>query len=68
MRRPLAFHVALLWLAAVPVAVAATRLDPTAAALAQAMSGHRVVLLGEVHDNAAQHALRIAALRQLIDQ
>jgi uncharacterized iron-regulated protein len=40
--------------------------DPTA--LAQVMRGHRIVLLGEVHDNAAQHALRAAALRQLVVQ
>ncbi|MEP7276862.1 MAG: ChaN family lipoprotein [Betaproteobacteria bacterium] len=45
---------------------ATVKLDPSAAALAQAMDGHRVVLLGEVHDNASQHALRIAALRQLV--
>jgi uncharacterized iron-regulated protein len=37
-------------------------------ALVQAMQGHRIVLLGEVHDNAAQHALRAAALRQLVVQ
>jgi len=48
---------------AAPVAIPP---DPTA--LAQAMQGHRVVLLGEVHDNAAQHALRAAALRQLVVQ
>ena len=47
--------------AAPPVEIAA---DP--AALKQAMQGHRVVLLGEVHDNAAQHTLRAAALRQLV--
>ena len=29
------------------------------------MEDRRVVLLGEVHDNTAQHALRVAALRQL---
>ena len=34
---------------------AATRLPPTADALADVMRGSRVVLLGEVHDNAAQH-------------
>src|SRR5450432_2771128 len=39
-------------------------LAPTPAALAQAMQGHHVVLLGEVHDNATQHALRVASLRQ----
>ncbi len=48
---------------AAPVAIPP---DPTA--LTQAMRGHRVVLLGEVHDNTAQHALRAAALRQLVVQ
>ena len=47
---------------------AATQLPPTVDALAAAMQGHRVVLLGEVHDNAAQHALRVAALRKLVEQ
>jgi uncharacterized iron-regulated protein len=35
-------------------------------ALADAMRGAPVVLLGEVHDNAAQHALRAEALARLI--
>lgn len=53
--------------AAAPSAVAAPlAIEPTSAALARAMRGHRVVLLGEVHDNADQHALRAAALRQWI--
>jgi uncharacterized iron-regulated protein len=57
----------MLWLAAAGVAAAApVRIDANPAALAKAMQGHRVVLLGEVHDNAAQHALRAATLRQLI--
>ncbi len=34
--------------------------------LAQAMARQPIVLLGEVHDNAAQHALRLAALRRLL--
>lgn len=42
------------------------RIDPNPVALAAAMSGHRVVLLGEVHDNAGQHALRAAALQHLL--
>src|SRR5204863_4366963 len=68
-RLRLALYVALLWSIALPVLAAAPmKIDPTPAALAQAMSGHRVVLLGEVHDNAAQHALRVAALRQLIER
>jgi uncharacterized iron-regulated protein len=36
-------------------------------ALAAAMSTRRTVLLGEVHDNGAQHALRAAALRLRIE-
>ena len=35
-------------------------------ALAQEMARRPVVLLGEVHDNAAQHAARAAALRRLL--
>ncbi len=38
----------------------------TPEALAAAMATRRSVLLGEVHDNAEQHALRIEALRQRI--
>ena len=48
---------------------AAPRSLPLAAdpqALAEAMRGAAVVLLGEVHDNAAQHALRAAALARLL--
>ncbi|HKU86915.1 MAG TPA: ChaN family lipoprotein [Casimicrobiaceae bacterium] len=47
-------------------AASPVRIEATAAALAQAMANRRVVLLGEVHDNAAQHALRIAALKRLV--
>lgn len=47
-------------------AQAATRLPPTPDALAGAMQASRVVLLGEVHDNAAQHALRAQALRRIL--
>ena len=43
-------------------------IPPNPTALAKMMQDHRVVLLGEVHDNAAQHALRAAALRQLVVQ
>ena len=57
----------LLWLTAAAAATAASvELDPNPGALAQAMQGHRIVLLGEVHDNAVQHALRAAALRQWV--
>ena len=45
---------------------AAQALDPTPAALARAMQDKRIVILGEVHDNAVQHALRVAALRELV--
>ena len=65
----MAFYVALLWFAASPAfAAAPMQIDPTPSALARTMQGHRVVLLGEVHDNAAQHSLRVAALRQLIER
>ena len=55
----------LLTAVAVP-AVTAVELDPNSLAILRAIESHRVVLLGEVHDNAAQHALRIAALRQWV--
>jgi uncharacterized iron-regulated protein len=56
----------LLLLAAVGAASAAPiEIEPNSTALMHAMQGHRVVLLGEVHDNAAQHGLRLAALREL---
>ena len=49
-----------------PRRAAPARIEPTPAALAHAMADRRIVLLGEVHDNAAQHALRIAALEKLV--
>jgi len=59
----------LLCLAVVAAPTAAPlKLDPNPGALVQAMQGHRIVLLGEVHDNAIQHALRAAALRQWVEQ
>lgn len=59
----------LLWLTAAAVATAApVELGPNPGALVRAMQGHRVVLLGEVHDNAVQHALRAATLRQWVEQ
>jgi len=59
----------LFWLSAAAAATVPTvELEPNPEALARAMQGHRIVLLGEVHDNAVQHALRVAALRQWIVQ
>ena len=56
-----------LWLNSTVVAtVAPVKIDPNPTALMQAMQGHHVLLLGEVHDNAAQHRLRVAALRELL--
>lgn len=49
-------------------AFAGTALDADPAALADAMQTRRIVLLGEVHDNPEQHALRASALRLLIDR
>jgi uncharacterized iron-regulated protein len=48
-------------------ASATTTLAPTPEALATAMDKRRIVLLGEVHDNGAQHALRVDALRRLVE-
>jgi uncharacterized iron-regulated protein len=56
----------LVWLVAAIAAAAPVERDPSPTALAQAMQGRRIVLLGEVHDNPAQHALRAAALRLLV--
>ena len=58
--------IACLGIAPLPEA-AAIRIDPTPAALAGIMAERRSVLLGEVHDNGEQHALRMAALRQRIE-
>ena len=54
------------FIAAFALAARAAEIAPSPDALARAMAGHRIVLLGEVHDNAAQHALRAAALRRLL--
>jgi uncharacterized iron-regulated protein len=51
------------WFAASVTMAAPPRLDADPQALAAAIAGKRVVVLGEVHDNAAQHALRLAALQ-----
>lgn len=59
----------LLWLTVAGVATAApVELDSNPGALVRAMQGRRIILFGEVHDNAAQHALRVAALRQWVEQ
>jgi uncharacterized iron-regulated protein len=52
--------------ALVPATGAPAALAAEPQALADAMRGVPVVLLGEVHDNAAQHALRAEALARLI--
>jgi uncharacterized iron-regulated protein len=41
--------------------------DASVELLAQAIASKPIVLLGEVHDNAAQHALRLQALRKVIE-
>lgn len=40
--------------------------EPPQQLLDEALRAHRVILLGEVHDNPAQHALRLTALRALL--
>jgi len=65
-RTGLAVAVAALFLVA-PALAAELRSDFDAAALAKEMARRPVVLLGEVHDNAAQHAVRAAALRRLLE-
>jgi uncharacterized iron-regulated protein len=65
--RGLQIAACLLWHTTAAVATATPiEIDPNPGALVQAMQGHRIVLLGEVHDNAVQHALRAAALRQWV--
>lgn len=59
---------AMSWLITAASVAAPIEIAANADALAQAMQGHRIVLLGEVHDNAALHALRAAALRQWLLQ
>ncbi len=53
-------------IAAAPVAGAPVALEAAPDALAAAMRGRRIVVLGEVHDNGAQHALRLSALQALV--
>jgi len=59
---------ALLLVVLAGAAAAAVKLPANADAIAAAMRGERVIFLGEVHDNAAQHALRAAALRMLVER
>jgi len=56
-------------LAACAAAPAGAPVPPASVdALTQAMMRQPIVLLGEVHDNAAQHALRAQALRRMVEQ
>jgi len=64
--RPVAVLLALC-VAPIDAALAKTALEATPEALAVAMSTRRNALLGEVHDNGIQHALRAAALRRLVE-
>lgn len=57
---------ALIWSVLAFDAQGGTRLPADPEALAGAMQGKRIVLLGEVHDNAMQHALRAQALRRYV--
>lgn len=68
MTQRLSFWLAGLACAALGWSATAAQPAATAAALAAAARGADIVLLGEVHDNGEQHALRLAALRQLIAQ
>jgi len=43
-------------------------IGPSAGEMAEAMARQPIVILGEVHDNVAQHALRAAALRVLVER
>lgn len=56
----------LAWLGSLAGCASVPPVDLTEEALAQAVARQPVVLLGEVHDNAQQHALRAAALRRLL--
>jgi uncharacterized iron-regulated protein len=49
------------------ITTAAIAAGPTPEALASTMGTRRNVLLGEVHDNGMQHALRASALRRLVE-
>jgi uncharacterized iron-regulated protein len=62
----MAAALAVAWTAHTSAAAALLAAQP--AALAEAMRGKRIVILGEIHDNPAQHALRAAALREWVGQ
>jgi len=53
--------------AALLIGNAAAANAPSPDTLAAAVKDRRVVLLGEVHDNGTQHALRLAAVRLLVE-
>jgi uncharacterized iron-regulated protein len=53
--------------ACVSATAAGVALDASVEALARAMQTARIVVLGEVHDNAAQHRLRFEAVRRMVD-
>jgi len=59
--RPLALRLALPWLLTI---VAACATMPPVQPWESRLAGNAIVLLGEVHDNAAQHRLRLALLRR----
>jgi uncharacterized iron-regulated protein len=65
-RLPYAALLAALLGSALPSA-ASVDIEASPQALAAAMALRRTVLLGEVHDNGAQHALRVEALRLRIE-
>lgn len=67
---PHCFAAGLLVLGALAACTQAPPAPPDASVqlLVEAMSRQPIVLLGEVHDNAAQHALRAQALRRLVDR
>ncbi|HEY4065326.1 MAG TPA: ChaN family lipoprotein [Burkholderiaceae bacterium] len=64
---PLLVATALLAACAQPPAPATPPMPIELQRLNEALRTHPIVLFGEVHDNAAQHALRAQALRTLLD-
>ncbi len=67
MSRHLTFAPLLIAAALLGGCAAAPRPAPDVDSLTSALRSRPLVLLGEVHDNAAQHALRAQALRALLD-